>query len=49
VDTDRNLLFGVLAIQAGLLDAAQFAGACTAWAARKEVLLADLETSAPGK
>jgi serine/threonine-protein kinase len=42
MDTDRNLLFGVLALQADLLDAAQFAEACSAWAGRKEVPLADL-------
>ena len=30
-DTDRNLLFGVLALQADLIDAAQFAEACSAW------------------
>src|SRR4051794_19561952 len=41
-DTDRNLLFGVLALQADLLDAGQFAEACSAWAGRKDVPLADL-------
>jgi serine/threonine-protein kinase len=41
-DTDRNLLFGVLALQAGLLDANQFAEACSAWAARKDRPLAGL-------
>jgi serine/threonine-protein kinase len=41
-DTDRNLLFGVLALQADLLDAPRFAEACAAWAARKDVALADL-------
>jgi serine/threonine-protein kinase len=40
--TDRNLLFGVLALQADLLDAAQFAEACTSWSARKDRALADL-------
>jgi hypothetical protein len=39
---DRNLLFGVLALQADLLDAARFAEACSAWAARKGTPLADL-------
>jgi tetratricopeptide (TPR) repeat protein len=34
-DTDRNLLFGVLALQLDLIDAAQFADACSGWAARK--------------
>lgn len=42
MDTDRNLLFGVLALQADLLDAARFAEACSAWAGRKDVPLADL-------
>jgi tetratricopeptide (TPR) repeat protein len=41
-DTDRNLLFGVLALQADLLDASRFAEACSAWAARKDRSLADL-------
>src|SRR5436309_1085741 len=41
-DTDRNLLFGVLALQADLLDAPRFAEACAAWAARKDTPLADL-------
>src|SRR5262245_58750430 len=40
--TDRNLLFGVLALQADLLDAARFAEACSAWATRKDTPLADL-------
>jgi serine/threonine protein kinase len=39
---DRNLLFGVLALQADLLDAARFAEACTAWSARKDTPLASL-------
>jgi serine/threonine-protein kinase len=42
VDTDRNLLFGVLALQADFLTEAQFAEACTAWSARKQVPLADV-------
>jgi tetratricopeptide (TPR) repeat protein len=42
VDTDRNLLFGVLALQADLIDADRFAEACSAWAAKKAVPLADL-------
>jgi serine/threonine-protein kinase len=41
-DTDHNLLFGVLALQADLLDASRFAEACAAWAARKGTPLADL-------
>jgi hypothetical protein len=42
MDTDRNLLFGVLALQADFLDPDQFAEACSAWAARKGAALADL-------
>src|SRR6267142_2612157 len=40
--TDRNLLFGVLALQADFLDPAQFAEACSAWAGRKNTPLAEL-------
>lgn len=40
--SDQNLLFGVLALQAGLLDPAQFADVCSAWATRLDVALADL-------
>ncbi len=39
---DRNLLFGVLCLQADLIDEARFAEACGLWAARKAVPLADL-------
>jgi len=39
---DHNLLFGVLALQAGLLDPPKFAEACSAWATRSETALADL-------
>jgi serine/threonine-protein kinase len=42
VDADRNLLFGVLALQADLLTPAQFAEACSAWAGRKDTPLAEL-------
>ncbi len=42
MDTDRNLLFGVLALQADLLDPNRFAEACSAWAARKDTPLAEL-------
>ena len=42
MDTDRNLLFAVLALQADLLDRDGFAQACTLWAARKEVPIAEL-------
>jgi tetratricopeptide (TPR) repeat protein/tRNA A-37 threonylcarbamoyl transferase component Bud32 len=40
--TDRNLLFGVLCLQAALIDPTQFVEACTAWTARKDTPLADL-------
>jgi len=42
MDTDRNLLFGVLALQTDLIDATQFAEACGAWATRKDVPLAEI-------
>jgi hypothetical protein len=42
MDTERNLLFGGLALQADLIDAAQFAEACTAWSRRKDLPLAEL-------
>lgn len=42
MDTDRNLLFGVLALQLDLIDASQFAEACAAWASRKKQPLSDL-------
>ena len=41
-ETDRNLLFGVLALQADFIDNQQFAEGCAAWAARKSTPLADL-------
>ncbi len=34
-DADRNLLYGVLCLQADLITAAQFAEACSLWAGRK--------------
>jgi serine/threonine-protein kinase len=40
--TDRNLLFGVLALQADILDARQFVAACSEWAGRKATPLADV-------
>lgn len=40
-DSDQNLLFGVLALQADLIDESQFVEACTICAGRKSVLLAD--------
>jgi hypothetical protein len=42
MDSDPNLLFGVLALQADLIDDAQFARACSEWAGRKQVPLAEL-------
>jgi PAS domain S-box-containing protein len=42
MDMDRNLLFGVLALQTDLIDASQFVEACTVWTTRKNVSLADL-------
>jgi hypothetical protein len=42
MDTDRNLLFGVLALQGELIDPAPFVEGCTAWATRKDRALADL-------
>src|SRR5262249_29568568 len=42
MDTDRNLLFGALALQADLIDTRQFAEICLAWTARKDAALADL-------
>ncbi len=41
VDADRNLLFGVLALQGDLIDANQFAEVCSAWALRKDRSIAD--------
>jgi serine/threonine-protein kinase len=42
MDTDRNLLFGVLALQADVITPSQFIEACTIWAGRKDAPLADL-------
>jgi PAS domain S-box-containing protein len=42
MDTDRNLLFGVLALQADLIDPQQFIEACLLWTSRKDVPMADL-------
>src|SRR5262245_22388040 len=41
-NTDRNLLFAVLALQADCLDVARFVEACTLWASRKSVPIGDL-------
>jgi len=40
--TDRNLLFGVLALQLDLIRAEQFIEACTIWSAQKNVPLGDV-------
>ena len=45
MDTDRNLSFAVLALQAGLIDRAQFVEACTIWAAGKTAPVADILVS----
>jgi hypothetical protein len=42
MDTDRNLLFAVLALQADLLDRDHFVHGCTLWAARKDTPIAEL-------
>lgn len=42
IETDRNLLFGVLALQADAITSEQFIEGCTLWANRKNVPLADL-------
>jgi serine/threonine-protein kinase len=42
VDTDRNLLFGVLALQTHRIENTQFVEICKAWASRKVIPLADL-------
>jgi hypothetical protein len=42
MDTDRNLLFAVLALQAGLIDRDRFIQACTLWTTRKDVPIAEL-------
>lgn len=42
MDADRNLLFGVIALQGELIDTDQFAEACTTWASRKDRGLAEL-------
>ncbi|HEV8060357.1 MAG TPA: tetratricopeptide repeat protein [Gemmataceae bacterium] len=42
MSSDSNLLFGVLAFQAGLIDAKQFASACSLWCAGRELPLAQI-------
>ena len=40
--TDKNLIFGVLVLQADLIDVRQFAEACTVWASRRTVTMSDV-------
>ena len=42
MDTDRNLLFGVLALQADLITNDQFAKACALWGAEKDRPLGEI-------
>lgn len=42
MDTQTNLLFGVLALQVDLINNDQFTEVCTRWSTRKNVSLADL-------
>jgi hypothetical protein len=42
MDTERNLLFGVLAVQVDLIEPARFVEACTLWANQNKTPLADL-------
>ena len=42
MDTDRNLLFGVLALQADLITNEQFAKACALWGTEKHRPLGDI-------
>src|SRR5438132_99424 len=42
MDTDRNLLFAVLALQLELIDRDQFIQACTLWTTGKETPLAEI-------
>ena len=41
MDTERNLLFGVVAFQNGAVDADRLAETCAAWASEPSVTLAD--------
>ena len=41
-ETDRNLLFGVIAMQSDLIDIRQFVDACTLWSSRKDTTLAEI-------
>ena len=41
-ETDRNLLFGLIAMQSDLIEMRQFVDACTLWGSRKDSSLADI-------
>lgn len=41
-ETDRNLLFGVIALQSDLINSYQFVDACTLWSSRKSLSMADV-------
>jgi tetratricopeptide (TPR) repeat protein len=42
METSRDLLFGVMALRTGLIDADQFASACRRWSAQRQTPLADV-------
>lgn len=42
MDSDRNLLFGIISMQAGLITSEQFVDTCARWANRKDAAIADL-------
>ena len=42
MDTERNLLFGVVALQSGAVDADRLAETCAAWESEPTQALADL-------
>ena len=41
-ETDKSLLFGLIAMQSDLIEMRQFVDACTLWGSRKENSLADI-------
>jgi len=42
LETDKNLLFGVIALQSDLIDTRQFVDACALWSSRKSMSLAEV-------
>lgn len=42
MDTDRNLLFGIISMQAGLIESSEFVETCTLWSARKDASISQL-------